>query len=115
MIRADEAVFVRGRGRQPGWLLKNAQPRAEQLRLTELGARVVLPGDDAADVFIQSELTFDQLSNRSTGYRYLSTQDLVWRIRHPSAGMATRRAQILHLHERLTRPVTLIDYFQWSR
>ena len=112
MIRADEALFVRGNDRQPGWLLKNAQPRAGQLRLTALGAQVVLPGDDPADVFIQSELTFDQLSNRSTGFRYLSTQDLVWRIRHPSAGMATRRAQILHFHERLTRPIiTLIGLF----
>ncbi len=113
MIRADEAVFLRTqKERQPGWLLKNAQPRIEQLRVTELGSQVVLPGENPADVFVQSELTFDQLANRGTGFRYLSTSDLVWRIRHPSAGLATRRAQILHLHERLTRPIiTLIGLF----
>jgi lipopolysaccharide export system permease protein len=113
IVHADQAVYVKAqKGQASGWLLKNVQPRFEQLRVTDAGAKVVLRHDSPADLFIRSELTFDQLSNRGTGYRYLSTSDLVWRIRHPSAGMATRRAQILHLHERLTRPIiTLIGLF----
>jgi lipopolysaccharide export system permease protein len=113
IVHAEEALYVRGQKGQPsGWLLKSAQPRFEQLRIAEAGVAVVLPHENPSDVFIRSELTFDQLSNRGTGYRYLSTSDLVWRIRHPSAGMGTRRAQILHLHERLTRPIiTLIGLF----
>lgn len=112
-IRADEAVYLPERGGHPaGWLLKNAQPRFEQLRLLPPGEQIVLPHAAPGDVFIRSALTFDQLYNRSTGYRYLSTSDLVWRIRHPSAGMATRRAHVLHLHERLTRPLlTLVGVF----
>jgi lipopolysaccharide export system permease protein len=113
LVRADEAEYVPERaGHPPGWKLTNAKPRFDDLRISELGKQVVLPQDDPNSLFICSELTFDQLDNRNTGFRYLSTQDLVWRIRHPSAGIATRRAQVLHLHERLTRPVlTLIGVF----
>lgn len=113
IVHADEAVYVRAQKEQPaGWVLRNAQPRIDQLRITEAGAKVIVPHTNPSDLFIRSELTFDQLSNRGTGYKYLSTSDLVWRIRHPSAGMGTRRAQILHLHERLTRPIiTLIGLF----
>ena len=69
-------------------------------------------GKSPHQIFIRSALTFDQLYNRSTGFRYLSTLDLVWRIRNPSAGDANRRAQVLHFHERLTRPLlTLVGVF----
>jgi lipopolysaccharide export system permease protein len=113
IVHAEEAVYVRAqKGQKSGWLLRDVQPRMDQLRVAAAGADVVLPHGSPSDLFICSELTFDQLSNRGTGYRYLSTSDLVWRIRHPSAGLGTRRAQILHLHERLTRPIiTLIGLF----
>ena len=112
-IKADEAEYVHESAGQPaGWLLKNARPRIDQLRFLPEGEKVILPHKRPDDILIRSSLTFDQLYNRSTGYRYLSTEDLVWRIRNPSAGESTRRAHVLHFHERLTRPVlTLVGVF----
>jgi lipopolysaccharide export system permease protein len=112
-IGADEAVYQPERGRQPaGWLLRNTRPKFADLRILPLGEQVIQAGPEPGEIFICSALTFDQLYNRSTGFRYLSTLDLVWRIRNPSAGDATRRAQVLHFHERLTRPLlTVVGVF----
>lgn len=112
-VRADEAVYqAERRGRPAGWLLKKARPRVNELRILPQGEQIVQAQATPDELFIRSPMTFDQLYNRSTGYRYLSTLDLVWRIRNPSAGDATRRAQVLHFHERLTRPLlTLVGVF----
>lgn len=112
-IRADEAVYqFESAGQPAGWLLKNAHPRLDELRMLPEGEKTLLPHTAPDDLLIRSSLTFDQLYNRSTGYRYLSTLDLVWRIRNPSSGMATRRSHVLHFHERLTRPIlTLVGLF----
>lgn len=111
-MHADEAVYQReSPGSPAGWLLRNARPPLDELRIMPEGEKIVLAQPQAGHVLISSPLTFDQLYNRSTGFRYLSTLDLVWRIRHPS-GQATRRAHILHFHERLTRPLlTLVGVF----
>jgi lipopolysaccharide export system permease protein len=112
-VSADEAVYQpERRGRPAGWLLKNATPRFGELQILPQGAQVVQAQPNPDELFIRSSMTFDQLYNRSTGFRYLSTLDLVWRIRNPSAGEATRRAQVLHFHERLTRPLlTIVGLF----
>jgi lipopolysaccharide export system permease protein len=112
-LLAKEAVyFPERRDRPAGWLLEETNLRFEELRLLPRAKEVILAGEHSRQIFICSALTFDQLYNRSTGFRYLSTLDLVWRIRHPSAGDANRRAQILHFHERLTRPLlTLVGLF----
>jgi lipopolysaccharide export system permease protein len=113
MLCAREARFQRETSRGPaGWLLSGVEPRFDALRLTESGRQVVLAGPQPDDVFVRSELTFDQLCNRGTSHRYLSTPELIRRIRRPNAGLGTRRAQIVHLHSRLTRPLlTLIGLF----
>ena len=112
-ISAEEAVYQpEQRGRHAGWLLKHAEPRFDQLRVMPQGEGTVCSQPNPNDVFIRSSMTFDQLYNRSTGYRYLSTRDLIWRIRNPSASTSTHRAHVLHLHERLTRPLlTLVGLF----
>jgi lipopolysaccharide export system permease protein len=113
MIVAEEAMYVPARdGQRAGWLLKQAKPQFHELQLQPIAANVIVAQPNPEDLMIHSALTFDQLANRSTGFRYLSTPDLMWRIQHPSAGQATRRAQILHLHERMTRPLlTLVGIF----
>lgn len=112
-LKAEEATWLPEQKNRPaGWLLKRAAPPFEELKLTEQGGTVVLPQPTADSLFIRSDLTFDQLFNRSTSYRFLSTQQLIWRIRRPSSGLSVRRAQLMSLHERLTRPVlTLIGVF----
>lgn len=112
-IRASEATYQPEQdGRPAGWILKDAQPRLSQLRMMPQGERVLYAEKRPENLLIRSTLTFDQLYNRSTGFRYLSTRELVWRIRNPSSGETTRRAQVLHFHERLTRPLlTLVGVF----
>jgi lipopolysaccharide export system permease protein len=108
-IVAETAVYQRDRsGRRAGWLLSNTNVQFDHLRILPEGKQIIQAGSRPDQIFICSALTFDQLYNRSTGFRYLSTLDLVWRIRHPSAGDANRRAQVLHFHERLTRPLLTI-------
>jgi lipopolysaccharide export system permease protein len=112
-VFAETAVYQRDRkGRRAGWLLSNTNVQFDQLRVRPEGKEIVQAGPSPNQIFIRSALTFDQLYNRSTGFRYLSTLDLVWRIRNPSAGDANRRAQVLHFHERLTRPLlTVVGVF----
>lgn len=111
-IRAAEAIYQpERRGRPAGWLLKNPNPRFDQLRVMPQSENVIR-AEPGGNIFICSSMTFDQLHNHSTGHRYLSTRDLIWRIQHPSTSVVTHRAHVLHLHERLTRPLlTLIGVF----
>lgn len=112
-LRAPEAVYYPREGDQPaGWRLKNAQPQLDDVALTESGRAIVLRTDVPGEIFVCSELSFDSLYNRSTSFKYLPTRELVQRIRRPASGGLIRRAQILHLHSRLTRPLlTLIGLF----
>ena len=72
----------------------------------------MLRTNQPGEVFVSSELTFDELYNRSTSFKYLATRELLQRIRRPGAGLLTRKAQITHLHSRLTRPLlTLVGLF----
>jgi lipopolysaccharide export system permease protein len=112
-LRAEEAVyFPEKKDRPAGWLLKGVEPAFDKLALGDQGREVVIPQESPGNVFIRSEVSFDQLYNRNTSFRYLSTQQLISRIRRPSAGASVRRAQLISLHERATRPVlTLIGVF----
>jgi lipopolysaccharide export system permease protein len=59
-----------------------------------------------------SRLTADQLFRRETSYRYLPTPELIEQIQQPAASDTSVRAQVMHLHERLTRPaLTVIGVF----
>jgi lipopolysaccharide export system permease protein len=112
-LRAEEATYLpEKKGRPGGWLLKQVEPAYDKLILGEEGREVVFPQESPESVFVRSEVSFDQLYNRNTSFRYLSTQQLVSRIRRPSAGGSVRRAQLMSLHERVTRPIlTLIGIF----
>ncbi len=93
-------------GKRPAvWLLKNASQTLDLAKLTPAGQKVIVPHRNGTDIFLAIGLTFDQLQNRATGYRYLSTWDLVRRIQYPTAHASSTRAQIMHLHSRITRPV----------
>lgn len=106
-LRAAEARHFPGRGRsQPaGWVLRRVNPAFEELRLTELGRETIIPQPGGADVFVRTDVTWDQLHNKGAGFRYATTPDLLNRIRRPLSGSPLRRAQLLQLHSRLTRPL----------
>jgi hypothetical protein len=105
-ITALDAYCEKGKhGIRPGWILKGANPAYHDLHLTAEGQNFVRPHDDPGDLFVDSDITVDQLNNRNASYRYLSTWELIDRIRHPAFGKSGSRDPSLHLHARLTRPL----------
>jgi lipopolysaccharide export system permease protein len=105
-LKAPEAFYRHRKGNQPaGWLLRNVSPRFDDISLTDDGRKTVLRPADPADVFIATELSFDQLYKRNTSYRYLSTPELMRRIKNPAIGLISVRGQSQHLHQRLTQPL----------
>lgn len=108
-LRAAEAIQIPARGeRPPGWLLRGALPRFHDLTLTDKGRQHVFASQDNKDLFVVSDVTIDQLHNRTTSFKYLSTAELIRRIRNGAIGRISIRAQTLHLHERLTRPLLIL-------
>lgn len=106
-LKAPEAYFRQGNDQQPtGWLLKNVQPRFDGLKLSPHGQGIVRSVENADDVFVVTDVSFDQLNNRDFTYRLLSTPQLMKRIRNPSYSPISARNKTLHLHERLTGPLT---------
>lgn len=112
-LRGEAAVYLPAQGKRPAvWLLKNASHTLDPEKLTPVGRKVVVPHKNGKDIVLAIGLSFDQLQNRTTGYRYLSTWDLLYRIQHPTAHASSTRAQVMHLHGRMTRPiVSLMSVF----
>ncbi|MCA9080561.1 MAG: LptF/LptG family permease [Planctomycetaceae bacterium] len=112
-LRAEHAYFYKQAGDNPaGWLLTNISPPLAQLELTELGRDALIPQENGTDVFITANLTFDQVCRQNSSPRLVGTPELIRRLQQPSASMMSRRAQLVHLHARLTRPIlNLIGIF----
>lgn len=103
-VSTPEAVYYPASSRGPGWLLKNSKEALTNAHVTEEGREVILP-TQTDDVFIVSKVSFDQLYNRGSNYKLLSAGELVHRIRNPATGFVPIRAQGMHLHFRVTRPL----------
>jgi lipopolysaccharide export system permease protein len=104
-IKATEALYIHGTtNHSPGWLLKNVDKPFSRLALTAEGSQHVkaLEGEPK-QIFIVSDLPFDQLFNRLQSSKLLSTAELIYRIRSPAFGQATARISQT-LHARLVRP-----------
>ena len=104
-IRAEQAVHFQGTEQDPaGWYLHNVEPRFEEISLTPQGKLVVKPLKESQNLFVISDVGFEQLYNRSRNFQYASIPELIRRIKNPTVGNTSLRGQILHLHSRLTRP-----------
>jgi lipopolysaccharide export system permease protein len=105
-IKAGEAIYLPATAdRQAGWLLKNVDRTFARLPLSAAGIQLIhaLEGRPK-ELFIVSDLPFDQLFNRLQSSKLLSTTELVHRLRSPAFGQGTARiAQTLHA--RLVRPL----------
>jgi lipopolysaccharide export system permease protein len=109
-LAAGEAVFIEETDKHPsGWLLKNLRGEFDADILTETltdeGRRRVKPRPNGKDVFIVSEVSFDQLYNRGSNLRFLSSMQLLQRIQSPATGTVPVRSQSVALHTRLTLPI----------
>ena len=106
-LEAESAQFFPANKRHPaGWMLKNlSKPTAEIVdELTDRGREFVKIQRNEKDVFVVSAITCDQLFQRSSSYRSLSTADLLARIRCPAFGAVTVNRLTLYLHTRFVKP-----------
>lgn len=106
-IQAEEAKYFpkRGADEPAGWRLRNPEPPFERLPLTELGREMIVPQDNGSDLFVVTDVSWDQLHNKGQRFKLLSTPELLRRVRRPAAETPLLRAQLLHVHVRFTRPV----------
>lgn len=104
-LESESAVYMPRTDRHPaGWLLQNLTGLFDPDLLTEEGRSRVIPRQNGKDVFIVSDVSFDQLYNRGRNLKLLSSMQLIDRIRNPSTGYVHVQSQSLALHSRITRP-----------
>ena len=86
--------------------MKETSQRLDQLALTPAGKRIIrsVPGN-LNELFVLTDVGFDRLYNRDTHYEFLSTWELMRRIKNPSFSHRSIRSQSLYLHTRLTKPL----------
>lgn len=105
VLKAETATFIsETETHSSGWLLQNMTGVLDTDLLTEEGRKRIIPSSNGKDVFIASEVSFDQLYNRGRNLKLLSSMQLIQRIRNPATGPMPVRGQSLALHARITRP-----------
>ena len=105
-LRAESAIYLHGDAEHPsGWLLRNQTGVFNAKLLTQEGRERIIPRPNGKDVFVVSEVSFDQLYDQGRNPKLLSSQQLVKRIRNPATGSVPVRRQSLALHARITRPL----------
>lgn len=105
-LTSETASYYEAVGERPaGWLLKNVNRLYEQLPLTEEGVRRVLPVENPQNLFVVTDVSFQDLSNRSQSHQLISTPALIQRIKNPTFSVLSVRSQTVHLHNRLLRPI----------
>lgn len=105
-LQSESAVYMPKTDKHPaGWLLQNLTGLFDKDLLTEEGRSRILPRENGKDVFIVSDVSFDQLYNRGRNLKLLSSSQLIDRIRNPSTGFVHVQSQSLALHARITRPL----------
>jgi len=105
-LKCEAAVFMpQTNGHSSGWLLTNLTGLFDPEMLTDEGRKRIIARANGRDVFIVSDVSFDQLYNRVSNVKLLSTTQLVERIRNPSTGPIPVVRQSMALHTRLTRPI----------
>jgi lipopolysaccharide export system permease protein len=105
-LRAESAVFLPANEKHPsGWLLTNQTGVFEPDKLTEEGRARIKPRPNGIDVFVVSDVNFDELYDQGRNPKLLSSLQLVKRIRSPATGSVSVRKQSLALHSRVTRPL----------
>lgn len=105
-LKAENAIYMPATDKhEAGWLLQNVTGLFDPDLLTEEGRRRIVARSNGRDVFIVSDVSFDQLYNRGRNLKLLSSAQLINRIRNPSTGLVPLQSQSLALHSRITRPV----------
>lgn len=106
ILKATRAVHCPATAeRKAGWKLYGVKPRYRELELTEVGLKVIHPGDGEDEAFVVTAVTCDLLYKRGSSYAFLSTRELMDRIHSPAFGAETVHRLIVHLHGRFVQPL----------
>lgn len=114
-IRARRATFLPATDElSAGWLIEDSDllsPVNPEL-LTDLGRECIFWVESRHQMFIKTDVTIDQLASAVAGHRYISTTELMRRMRSPTGSVMAARSQVMHFHWRLTRAlVNVIGFF----
>jgi lipopolysaccharide export system permease protein len=105
-LKSTQAEFVRAaKDGRNGWLLKGVKTPFEKLRLTDEGQNYVLRGDSPDELFVATDVSFDRVYKKDKNFGFLSTRELVRRLRNPSFSDVSIMKQSLFLHTRITQPI----------
>lgn len=106
-VRAKQAIYERDYEHPENsvWRLQGSSPTYEQLKFTPSGKDRILPGNTPDEMLIRTLIGFDQVVNGQKIFDYLSTQDLIERVRTPAYGSNSSQTLGMLIHARLTRPV----------
>jgi len=106
VLTAEKATFIsETKKHRSGWLLQNMVGVLDTDVLTDEGRKRIIPCSNGKDVFIVSEVSFDQLYNQGRNLKLLSSMQLIQRLQNPSTGPLPVLSQSLALHARITRPL----------
>jgi len=105
-LQAEEAKFYPKQGKRPsGWLLRKAEPKIENISLTETGEQYVLRSRQPENVFVVSDVSPDLVYKAKESSGFLSTRQLLLRIRSPAIDSNTVRDLEFNLHARVIEPL----------
>jgi lipopolysaccharide export system permease protein len=105
VIEAFEAKYEPANKRRPGgWRCTGVSPEFSKIQLTEAGRKHVRRIGDTNDIFIVTDVSVDRLYKRDQNFEYLSTAELLKRVKNPSFGANSLRRQSQFMHARLMEP-----------
>ena len=105
-LTCDVAAYYDETSKHPGgWRLQNVEPGFSNLKLTEFGTEKIYRLKGSEDIFLASDVTFNQMYSQGGNYLFDSTPQLIRRINSPALSQFSIDRQILHLHTRLVRPL----------
>lgn len=105
ILKAKRAKFCPATGNHPdGWLLTSVAPPLASVALTTKGESIVRPVGERGDAFVATPVRPDQLYRRASSYSFLSTREILGRIRSPAYGPVSVSNMVVELHSRLTQP-----------
>ncbi|WP_013628314.1 LptF/LptG family permease [Rubinisphaera brasiliensis] len=105
-LKAAEAKFYPKQGKRPsGWLLRQSEPKIDSIPLTEAGRQYVIRSRQPENVFVVSDVSPDLIYKAKESSAFLSTRQLLLRIRSPAIDSNTARDLEFNLHARIVEPV----------
>ncbi|TWT58084.1 putative permease YjgP/YjgQ family protein [Thalassoglobus neptunius] len=117
-LEAEDGIYLPpqsdedGTQRPGGWLLKQTSVPFQEFPLTELGRQNIVPQPNGTDVFINTHLSFSQMSRKTSNYRLMGTPQLLRFLHEPYGSDISRRGILMHLHSRITQPLlTLVGLY----